>query len=146
MIIGLVLSIDQGVVRGRVHLDGDLLADLAQPVYNRPHILGQAAQGVTILDQVTLSIIMLAVEFIPAQAGAFQETEHLLGGPQLAGMGFEPVNKGVERLVGAHQALNSQGMRAHRQGQEHLGIEETVGGDAGHDRGAVDHGQPFFGA
>ena len=132
----LILREDQGVVGDGVELDLHLLPDVVDGVPDGPVDLGDAAQGIGVLDPVLLAVVQ------DLRAG--QQQAHVRGHRHLALLAPHLVDPGVEGVPQAGEGLEVH--RGHRIGQ--LGgadrVVEGQGADAGHGAGAVGHAQPLL--
>src|SRR6266508_1102402 len=88
VITHLSLPIDEGIISRRVHFDLDLLCNLCQAINDWSHVLRQAAQGVTILNETMPLVAVLALPLRADQVLACQDIRHGVSGAYMTRMLF----------------------------------------------------------
>ena len=132
------LDEDEGVVGGRVQLDGDRRLRVGEEVPARPVDLWGAAEGVRVLHLVAPAVRL-------EDGGALQQTKDVRGARPLALERAELVDLGEEAPPRALQRLEGERARDVRRPGESLRPNDRQRADGGHELGPVDERQAFLG-
>ena len=126
------VSVDQRVVRGRVHLDLDLTGDRREALDDRSDELRQATNGVAVLDRSASAVVVVAAVVRSGHPGTGQHRPDRPRRPPLSRVRLVAVDERVERFDGGRQRLDRQCVGSERHHQLDPSVVDAQGGHAGH--------------
>ena len=112
------VGIDQRIVVCAVGLDLDPARRLRERVDHGSEKLRQAAQRVTVLDQLARALSPVAAAFVADDLRAGEQLSHARRRPNLSRMRFHGMDEGLETLVCRHQRLREQRMDGEREARQ----------------------------
>src|SRR5208282_6870689 len=107
--------------------------------------LRQAAQRVTVLDQLARALSPVAAAFVADDLRAGEQLSHARRCPNLSRMRFHGMDEGLETLVCRQQRLREQRMDGEREARQIERARAGVGGDSRAGARAVVEGEALLG-